>query len=108
LRLPASKLDEVADALRQDPSVTSVQITGYTDRIGPDGYNLKLSQRRAEAVKTYLAGKGIDSGRLSAVGKGKADPVVQCNDRNRAELIKCLEPNRRVVIEQITIERKVQ
>jgi OOP family OmpA-OmpF porin len=44
------------------------------------------------------------------VGKGKADPVVACDGKKqkRADLIKCLEPNRRVEIEQITVERKVQ
>jgi OOP family OmpA-OmpF porin len=42
------------------------------------------------------------------VGKGEANPVVVCTDKVRADLIKCLEPNRRVEVEQITIERPVQ
>ena len=108
LKQPQSKLDEIASALQSSPSVGNVRITGYTDRLGSDKYNLRLSQRRADAVKTYLVGKGIDGSRLSTMGKGKADPVVQCNDRNRAALIKCLEPNRRVEVEEITIERRVQ
>ena len=105
---PLPKLDEIAGLLQGNPSVSNVRITGYTDRLGSDAYNLRLSQRRADAVKTYLVGKGIDGSRLTAVGKGKADPVVQCNEKNRAALIKCLEPNRRVEVEDITVERRVQ
>jgi OOP family OmpA-OmpF porin len=108
LQLPQPKLDQIADALSRDPSVNNVVVTGYTDRIGSDKYNLALSQRRADAVKAYLVGKGIDGSRLTTVGKGKADPVVQCDNKNRAELIKCLEPNRRVEIEQVTVTRRVQ
>ncbi len=107
LRQPQPKLDEIAEVLRRNAQVDQVTITGYTDRLGTDAYNQKLSERRAGAVKAYLVGKGIESSRLKALGKGKASPVVQCNDRNRAALIRCLEPNRRVEVEQITIERRV-
>ena len=85
-----------------------ITITGYTDRIGSATYNQKLSQRRANAVKDYLVGKGVVARRLEAVGKGKDNPVVTCNNKKRSELIKCLEPNRRVEVEQITVEKQVQ
>jgi outer membrane protein OmpA-like peptidoglycan-associated protein len=104
LRMPQPKLDEIAQAMRRNPGIDNVTITGYTDRIGADAYNLKLSKRRAEAVKAYLIGKGVESRRLVAIGKGKASPVVQCNDQDRAALIRCLEPNRRVEVEQIAVE----
>lgn len=102
------KLDEIAAALNANPSIDNVVITGYTDRLGSDKYNQKLSERRANSVKEYLVGKGIAANRLVAEGKGEANPVVTCNNKKRADLIACLEPNRRVEVEQITIERRVQ
>lgn len=107
LRAPQPKLDEIAAALQADMSITDIDVTGYTDRLGSEKYNMALSQRRAVAVREYLVAKGIDGSRLKAVGKGEANPVVQCNDKKRADLIACLAPNRRVEVEQITIEKRV-
>ena len=108
LRMPQRRLDEIAAALSGNAATSDIVITGYTDRIGSDLYNQKLSERRAQAVKTYLASKGMEAGRLKAQGKGEADPVVFCTDKKLPALITCLEPNRRVEIEKITIERRVQ
>jgi OOP family OmpA-OmpF porin len=104
------KLDDMATLLNNDTSVNNVVIVGHTDRLGSDKYNQKLSERRAEAVKAYLVSKGVSASRLTAQGKGKTQPVVQCNDKKqkRADLIKCLEPNRRVEIDQVTVERRVK
>jgi OOP family OmpA-OmpF porin len=108
LRAPQPKLDEIASALAANTTVNDVVITGYTDRLGSNSYNQALSERRANAVKNYLSAKGVSANRLNAQGKGEANPVVECSDKNRTALIKCLEPNRRVEVEQITIERRVQ
>ena len=54
----------------------SVAIQGYTDSVGSEDYNQGLSERRANSVKSYLAGQGIGSMRLSASGKGRSDPVA--------------------------------
>ena len=107
LSTPQPKLDEIAAALAADISITDVDVTGYADRLGSVKYNQKLSERRANAVRDYLVMKGIDTKRLKAYGKGVANPIVTCNNKKRADLIQCLEPNRRVEVEQITIERRV-
>ena len=108
LKMPQNRLDEIASALGRNASTGDIVITGYTDRIGSGQYNQKLSERRALAVKTYLASKGMEASRLKARGKGEADPVVVCTDKKLPALISCLEPNRRVEVEKITVERRVQ
>jgi len=54
----------------------TVAIEGYTDSVGSEDYNQRLSERRADAVKSYLARQGIGSTRLAASGKGESDPVA--------------------------------
>jgi OOP family OmpA-OmpF porin len=71
-------LDEIAAALASQLEL-NVDIKGYTDSTGSAAYNLKLSQRRAEAVKAYLVSKGITSANLTAKGYGKADPIASNN-----------------------------
>jgi outer membrane protein OmpA-like peptidoglycan-associated protein len=107
LRMPQPKLDEIAEVLKKHPQIGNVDVTGHTDRLGSEAYNIALSKRRAEAVKGYLVDKGVEPRRLRAQGKGEAQPVVQCDDKDRGALIKCLEPNRRVEVESITVERRV-
>jgi len=109
LTMPQPKLDEIAAALQADPSITDVDITGYTDRLGSKKYNHKLSERRANAVRDYLVSRGVDGKRLKAYGKGEQNPIVtDCKQKKRSALIECLAPNRRVEVEQITVERRVQ
>ena len=99
-----AKLDELVAKLKAVELETVIDI-GYTDRIGSKAYNLKLSQRRADAVKTYLADHGVSADRIEAEGKGKANPVThpgECRGRKvTRRLIKCLQPDRRVEIEVI-------
>jgi OmpA-OmpF porin, OOP family len=107
LRAPMPKLDEVSEALVKNPSVGNIVISGYTDRLGSEAYNQTLSQKRADAVKGYMVNRGVEASRMTATGKGESNPVVNCTDKKQANLIKCLEPNRRVELEEITIERRV-
>ncbi|GAB2874685.1 hypothetical protein GCM10027093_07680 [Paraburkholderia jirisanensis] len=89
------RLDQLVGDLKQVDDVTAIGIDGYTDRLGSDRYNQQLSTRRADTVKRYLQQGGVDVP-MTARGRGKSDPVVQCDNRNRAQLIDCLAPNRRV------------
>ena len=89
--------------------VEVIVAVGYTDRIGSDAYNLKLSQRRAAAVKTYLVSKGIPADKIYTEGKGKANPVTgkTCDkiggpqNGSNKKLVDCLQPDRRAVLEII-------
>jgi len=84
-------LDEVAANMGKLRFIEGT-VTGYTDSIGNDSYNQSLSERRAQAVVDYLQGHGIAAGRLTAIGKGEADPVADnATEAGRAQ-------NRRVVL----------
>ena len=85
------KLDQLAQFLTEHPD-RRVEIDGYTDIIGTDAYNLDLSQRRAEAVRSALLSRGIDPARISTQGYGKAFPVASNADAGGRQL------NRRVEI----------
>jgi OOP family OmpA-OmpF porin len=68
-------LEAGADVLKENPGVR-VQVAGYTDSVGTDEYNQGLSERRANAVRDYLASHGVDASRLTAVGFGESNPVA--------------------------------
>ncbi len=68
-------LDSVARWLLSNPSMV-VEIAGHTDNIGPAEYNLRLSQRRAEAVRQYLINKGVPPERIYARGYGETQPIA--------------------------------
>ncbi len=68
-------LDEVVRLLKDEPSWTLV-IEGHTDSTSTPAHNQTLSQQRAKSVQDYLSGKGIAAPRLSAVGFGQSQPVV--------------------------------
>ena len=75
--LPASQgiLDQVAHSLIDNPDV-NVEVGGHTDNLGSEAANLRLSQARADAVRQYLIGKGVDAGRITAKGYGEGNPVA--------------------------------
>jgi len=71
----APKVDEFATFLKDSPAYKT-ELVGYADSIGTEEYNQKLSERRAAAVKAQLEKDGIAADRLTATGKGEADPVA--------------------------------
>ncbi|HVW84738.1 MAG TPA: OmpA family protein [Bryobacteraceae bacterium] len=69
------KLAKVSGILLAYPTL-HLSVEGHTDSIGSDEYNLKLSQRRADAVRDYLTSNGINAANIQATGLGKANPVA--------------------------------
>jgi OOP family OmpA-OmpF porin len=93
---PAGKasLDELVSKLG-DMNLEVIIAVGHTDSIGTDAYNQKLSVRRAEAVKAYLKGKGVEENRIYTEGKGEKQP--EADNKTSAGRAK----NRRVEIEVV-------
>ena len=93
---PAGKasLDELTTKL-EGMNLEVIIAVGHTDSIGTDAYNEKLAMRRAESVKAYLRGKGIDANRIYTEGKGEKQPVA--DNKTSAGRAK----NRRVEIEVV-------
>lgn len=93
-------LNDVAEVMKEHADIQKVRIEGHTDSDGTDDYNKKLSQDRADAVKAFLVGVGIDENRMEAVGLGEEKPIAD----NKTEEGK--ERNRRVEFNIIKLSRK--
>lgn len=93
-----ARLDEVVARLGARAGMAQLAVVGFTDQIGSDAYNLRLSRRRADAVRDYLVARGIPAGSVRTEGRGSAQPLVDCGQAPRAERVRCLAPNRRVEI----------
>jgi outer membrane protein OmpA-like peptidoglycan-associated protein len=92
-------LDELAAVLLAHQEIKGVRVEGHTDSQGDAKKNKELSQHRAEAVRTYLIGKGVAAGRLFAIGYGPEKPIAE------NKTAKGREQNRRVefvILEQGT------
>jgi outer membrane protein OmpA-like peptidoglycan-associated protein len=91
-------LNEVAKTLRAFPNIREVEIQGHTDDVGGRRFNLRLSQKRAEAVRRYLVRKGVSPKRLVARGYGEERPLRLVDRRrmSKAELREARALNRRV------------
>jgi OOP family OmpA-OmpF porin len=71
----AAILDRLVTFMNENKN-TKVSLSGYTDNIGTEAYNLKLSDRRWMSGKDYLTKKGIESGRISGQGFGESKPIA--------------------------------
>lgn len=94
-------LDILANKLReyQTHGRVQVMIIGHTDMLGDDAYNMNLSLLRAQTVRSHLIARGVSADSLVATGAGESQPIKTCNTNvAQAELINCLQPNRRVEV----------
>ena len=85
------ELAKVANLMQQNNA--AVKLAGHADNVGGYVYNWKLSEARAQAVKDYLIGKGIDSSRVAATGFGDTKPIA--SNKTQSGRLK----NRRVEIQ---------
>ena len=88
-------LDELALCLKGQPGM-QLEVSGHTDDVGSQEFNLKLSQRRAESVRGYLAERGVDEQRLVAEGYGEFQPIADNATEAGREL------NRRVEVKVVS------
>ena len=87
-------LDDVAEIMLKNKDVT-FSVSGYTDNVGSEDYNLKLSERRANEARNYLIERGVEADRISAKGYGKLNPKYS-NDTAQGKQL-----NRRVEIKSV-------
>jgi OOP family OmpA-OmpF porin len=69
-----NELGTIVRVLNENPGIT-LRLDGYTDSVGPEAYNMRLSERRADAVRNYLLSHGIDGSRVSTRGFGESRPA---------------------------------
>jgi outer membrane protein OmpA-like peptidoglycan-associated protein len=93
------KLNQLAASLKSD-KVSMVKIVGYTDVVGSDSYNQRLSEKRANAVAAYLRGKGIKvNGNSEIRGLGKTSSAADCEGKKGSALHACIWRDRRAEVE---------
>lgn len=77
-----SEVDRISKVLNNYPQ-TTIRVEGHTDATGPEDYNQRLSEKRAETVKNALVQRSVDSRRINAVGFGESQPISSDNATNR-------------------------
>lgn len=90
------------DIEKNNINVNLYKLSGYTDRLGSEKYNIELAKKRVETVGEYLIHKGVDGNIINLYANGKINPVTGETCRmikNHKQLIQCLAPDRRVEID---------
>ena len=77
-----SEIDRISNVLNNYPQ-TTIRVEGHTDSTGPEDYNQRLSEKRAETVKNALIQRAVDPKRIAAVGYGESQPISSDNATNR-------------------------
>jgi len=76
----ALELDRLVAFMKKYPTL-EVSAETYADIRGPEDYNLALTQRRSDSMVAYVVSQGIDASRLTSIGRGEANPVVDCGSK---------------------------
>ena len=97
-----AKLDSLSKIITESKEVENVDLSGYADIVGNPAYNKRLSMKRAQTVKSYLATKGLKTRKVNIEALGETQPVTNCGyvegRKATAEEIACLAEDRRVEI----------
>lgn len=91
-------LNKIIDLMYKNPTI-EVIITGFADALGPEEYNLKLSEKRAIQTLAYCVEKGISAKRLKAIGKGEMEFIAPNTKTDGSDLPEGRKYNRRVEFE---------
>jgi OOP family OmpA-OmpF porin len=99
-----TRIEQAVNGLRGQgiTNVTGVKVVGHTDPLGAADYNQRLSEARANSVKSFLSTLGIPAGVISATGAGESQPKITEADcrakgaKNQSQMVACLAPDRRV------------
>lgn len=76
LPIAEEKLQKVAEVLQKQDDSKQITVEGHTDSVGSDEDNMRLSQARADSVRTYLVSQGVPTSRIKAVGRGESMPIA--------------------------------
>jgi outer membrane protein OmpA-like peptidoglycan-associated protein len=100
--LGRTSLDELVAHLQKEYGTQEglkIQVTGHADPLGNPASNKRLSEARAQAIRTYMVSGGLKAQNITAVGAGSEQPVITtCGKTAKPEAIECNKPNRRVVV----------
>ena len=97
-----ARLDQLASDINRAERVSTVKVVGHTDSKGTDAYNLRLGQRRADTVASYLASRNVPSRKLAASSMGESQPVAPNTLPNGRDNPEGRAQNRRVEITTVT------
>jgi outer membrane protein OmpA-like peptidoglycan-associated protein len=93
-----TQLTKLADLMKEHNNV-SVELTGYTDALGPEEYNLRLSEKRAQSARLYMISLGVEASRIKTAGKGETEFIAPNTNPDGSDNPEGRKYNRRVEFE---------
>ena len=102
----AIELDKLVDVLSDNIEI-SIELSSHTDSVGADGYNMRLSQRRAESAVQYIVSAGIDPTRITAKGYGESRPIARNTNPDGTDNPEGRQRNRRTEFKITDIDKSL-